>query len=296
MIDRFSHWPEAIPLNDITASSCGQALVSNWIARFSIPLDISSDRGPQFASHLWTAISRLLGTNLHHTTAYHPQSNGLVERFHRHLKSALRARLSGPSWIQELPWVLLGIRTAPKEDLGCSSAEMVYGAPLTVPGDFLPSQGKYTATDLHLRQLRDQVRSFVPVPTSQHGAVSTSVPANLQQAKFVFICRDAHCTPLQRPYEGPIKVIQPCPKTFQVDIGGETKTISVDRLKPAHTEPGYSTQVTELRCYGRPHQPPQPLSTIPTPNTHNTLQQRCMRSGQQVKLPQRSSWFWGGVV
>ena len=42
-------------------------------------------------------------------------------------------------WAQELPWVLLGIRTAPKEDLGCSSAELVYGAPVTVPGEFFPA-------------------------------------------------------------------------------------------------------------------------------------------------------------
>jgi hypothetical protein len=101
----------------------------------------------------------MLHTQLHHTTAYHPQSNGLMERFHRHLKSALRARLTGPNWMQELPWVLLGIRTAPKEDLGCSSAEIVYGAPLTVPGDFVPScVHAHLDVPLHLRQLRDQVR------------------------------------------------------------------------------------------------------------------------------------------
>ena len=99
IIDRFSRWPEAIPLSDTTAASCAQALVFHWIARFGTPLHMSSDRGPQFTSQLWTSISRLLGTQLHHTTAYHPQSNGLVERFHRHLKSALRARLTGPNWM-----------------------------------------------------------------------------------------------------------------------------------------------------------------------------------------------------
>ena len=100
-------------------------------------MDISSDRGSQFTSLLWTSIAQLLGTQLHHTTAYHPESNGLVERFHCHLKSALRACLTGPNWTRDLPWVLLGIWTAPKEDLGYSSAEMVYGVPRTVPGDFI---------------------------------------------------------------------------------------------------------------------------------------------------------------
>ena len=77
---------------------CAQALPSHWISRFGVPMDISSDRGPQFTSQLWSSLAQLLGTQLHRTTAYHPQSNGLVERFHRHLKSALRARLTGPNW------------------------------------------------------------------------------------------------------------------------------------------------------------------------------------------------------
>lgn len=115
VVDRFSRWPEAIPLSDITAASCAQVLITHWIARFGIPVDMSSDRGPQFTSQLWASVAQLLGTTLHHTTAYHPQANGLVERFHRYLKSALRARLTGPNWTKELPWVLLGIRTAPKK-------------------------------------------------------------------------------------------------------------------------------------------------------------------------------------
>lgn len=63
---------------------------------------------------------------------YHPQSNGLMEPFHRHLKAALKARLTGTEWMDELLWVLLGIRTALKE--ASSSAELVYGVPL-FPGN-----------------------------------------------------------------------------------------------------------------------------------------------------------------
>eukprot|EP00731_Ephydatia_muelleri_P034119 Em0047g38a len=116
IVDRFSHWPEAVPLNDISTFACAQALIYYWISRFGIPMDMSTDRGSQFTSQLWSSVAKLLGITLHHTTAYHPQANGLVERFHRHLKTSLHARLTGPQWAQELPWVLLGIRTAPKED------------------------------------------------------------------------------------------------------------------------------------------------------------------------------------
>ena len=61
----------------------------------------------------------------------------MVKSFHRHIKTALKARLRGPDWIDKLPWVLLGIRTVPKEDSVTSSAELVHGAPLTVPGNFI---------------------------------------------------------------------------------------------------------------------------------------------------------------
>ena len=92
------------------------------------------------------------------TISYHPQANGLVERFHGHLKSALRERLTDPNWIDELPWVLLGIRTAPKEDLHTSSAELVYGAPLTVPGDFVTAPNTTASPDILLHTLHRKVK------------------------------------------------------------------------------------------------------------------------------------------
>ena len=175
--DRFSRWPEAVPLNDISTIACARALIYHWISRFGIPMDMSSDRG---SSQLWSSVAKLLGITLHHTTAYHPQANGLVERFHRHLKTSLRARLTGPQWAQELPWVLLGIRTAPKEDLGCSSAELVYGAPVTVPGEFFPAHTSQPNHNSELQRLREQVQALVPIPTSHHGITPTSIPPDLQ--------------------------------------------------------------------------------------------------------------------
>ena len=82
------------------------------------------------------SLSKLLGTELNATTAYHPQANGLVERLHRSMKASIRARLTGPDWTDQIPWVMLGLRTAPKEDLDASPAELVYRSTLTDPGNF----------------------------------------------------------------------------------------------------------------------------------------------------------------
>ncbi|XP_072895273.1 uncharacterized protein CCDC197 isoform X3 [Hemitrygon akajei] len=181
MVDRFIRWPEAVPLTDTSADSCAQALIATWVARFGVSAHITSDRGTQFTSSLWSAVASLLRTQLHHTTAYHPQSNGLVERFHRHLKSALMAHLRGPNWVVELPWVLLGIHTALKEDLHASSAELVYGAPLAVPGEFIPApRGQEEEPAAVLDRLRERLGNLDPVPTSQHGRTPTHVPKDLQ--------------------------------------------------------------------------------------------------------------------
>ena len=78
-IDRFTQWPEAIPITEITAETVARAFVGSWIASFGIPLTISIDRGRQFDSCLWNELMQLLGPKHICTMAYHPSSNGLVE-------------------------------------------------------------------------------------------------------------------------------------------------------------------------------------------------------------------------
>ena len=62
----------------------------------------------------------------------------MVERMHRHLKGALKVRLDGPEWMDELPWVLLGLRSAWREGSSSMAAEMLYSAALRLPGQFIP--------------------------------------------------------------------------------------------------------------------------------------------------------------
>ena len=191
IIDRFTRWPEAIPMAEATAESCARALLAHHIANFGVPTDISSDREAQFTSELWTALNKLLGARPHYTTSYHPQANGIIEHFHRQLKAVLKARLDGPHWTDELPLILLGIRSVPKDDLGCSTAELVYGdtAPTTAPTDG-------DSTGLLLR-LRDTMQRLRATPTTHHGGQHTGhSPVSLRTCKFVFVRPDAHKTPL----------------------------------------------------------------------------------------------------
>ena len=106
MIDRTTRWPEVVPLSSISAESCVLAFI--WISRFGIPAVLTSDRGSQFTSSIWNEVCSVLGISPSTTTSFHPQSNGLVERFHRSLKSSLQARLAGsPAFLISLwfSWV-----------------------------------------------------------------------------------------------------------------------------------------------------------------------------------------------
>nr|VZH96085.1 unnamed protein product [Spirometra erinaceieuropaei] len=91
---------------------------------------ITTDRGAQFESTLFQTLLNFLGCTRIRTTAYHPAANGMVERFHRQLKTALRAAEDPENWSDNVPVALLGIRAALKSDLDCSAAELVFGTTL----------------------------------------------------------------------------------------------------------------------------------------------------------------------
>ena len=77
---------------------------------------------------------QLLGSKRLHTTFYHPIANGLIECFHCQLKASIKCSSNSTKWTDALPLVLLGIRTAVKDDLQCTTAELVYGTTLGLPG------------------------------------------------------------------------------------------------------------------------------------------------------------------
>ena len=133
VVDRLARWPEAIPMRSTTAEACADAFALLWVARYGVPHSITTDRGVQFTSAVWKCLCCKLGVKHILTTAYYLQSKGMVERFHWQLKQSLKARDCRPALLDNLPWALLGLRAAPKEDSAVSSAEKVFGSPLTIP-------------------------------------------------------------------------------------------------------------------------------------------------------------------
>lgn len=291
IVDRFSRWPEAFPIEEISADTVARKLFSGWISRYGTPLRVTSDQGRQFMSELFHSLSKIFGINHLRTTAYHPQANGMVERFHRQLKAAIECHES-QSWSDELPVVMLGCRTAYKEDLKATSAELVFGDVIRVPGEFFTPSPSNITTNEFLNQLRTHFRKLQPIPASHHGSKATFIHKNLSTSSHVFLRRDAVRLALQQPYEGPFPVKERHEKFFVINIRGKNTTVSIDRLKPAFllasddntTVPPSNQQDLSEPALNKTIMEQQPNTvTSQTPPVTN----RTTRSGRTVRFPER---------
>ncbi|GFT20353.1 transposon Tf2-6 polyprotein [Nephila pilipes] len=178
-------------------------------------------RQTNFESNLFRELSDLLGTNRTRCCAYHPKANGLVERLHRHLKSAIKAQ-ENSKWSEIIPIVLLGMRSAVKKDINATCAELVYGTTLRLSSDLF-STDKFTTTckQTYVSFLREKMRSLQPIPTSAHTKSSMFVPTDLKSCSHVFLRVDSVQPPLSQNYTGPHEVVQRIDKVFTILINGK---------------------------------------------------------------------------
>ncbi|XP_064461812.1 uncharacterized protein LOC135371786 [Ornithodoros turicata] len=227
---------------------------------FRGPFTMTTDRGRQIESSIFATLTALLGTHRTRTTAYHPASNGLVERFHRHLKAALRAHSNSSAWTEALPVILLGLLSVFKSDLGCTTAQLVYGTTLRLPGEFFAPASASTVPDPtdYVSRLRAVFADLRPTSPRRTSGARVYVHRDLLTCTHVFVRVDAVRKPLQPPYNGPYPVISSTPKHFMLRINGKDDQVSIDRLKPAYTEA--CSQLGYTIC-----QPQAPASPCPTP-------------------------------
>ncbi|GBL76329.1 hypothetical protein AVEN_234571-1 [Araneus ventricosus] len=123
--DRYTRWPKEIPIVEILAETTARTLLSGWIARFGTLVTNATDQGGNFESSSIRELTSVLGSHRIHSAFYHPQSNGMIEGFHWHLKSAIFA-YEGTGWSDILTILLLDLRSAVKNDLNATSSQLVY--------------------------------------------------------------------------------------------------------------------------------------------------------------------------
>ena len=130
IVDRFSKAVHYVPLAKLPSSSELAELLALHVVRLhGIPVDIVTDRGPQFASKTWQAFCRGIGAKVSLTSGYHPQSNGQAERANQSLEETLRCycQKNPANWSSCLPWVEYAHNTLVSSSSGLSPFESSLG-------------------------------------------------------------------------------------------------------------------------------------------------------------------------
>ena len=129
MVDCFSRWTEACPLPDKTAHSVADAFFNQVVCRFGMPSVIHSDQGREFENKIMQELCILCGSHNTRTTPYHPESDGMVERFYRTLPMmlAMFAGKNRDDWDDLLPAVMMAYRSSVHESTVFSPYRLMFG-------------------------------------------------------------------------------------------------------------------------------------------------------------------------
>ena len=136
IIDYCTKYGEAVALPNQETETVVCAL-EEVFSRHCIPSIILTDQGSTFESHLFASMCHLFGIEKRQTTPYHPQTDGLCERFNQILKLLLRMRVNKDQddWDDQLPSVLLSYRISKQPSTGVSPFELMYGRSARLPFD-----------------------------------------------------------------------------------------------------------------------------------------------------------------
>ena len=250
--DYFTKWTEAFPMPNMEAKTVVDILTREVIARFGVPSIIHSDQGRQFESQIFSEMCAVLQIHKTRTTPYHPQSDGMVERFNKTLATMLSAYVNEhhSDWDEHLPFVLMAYRSVEHETTGSSPNYMMLGREVSTPLDIMyemPTSIKSIPANKWAWELQERLESA-------HAHVRHNVEGEMMRQKslhdrklswqtfkagdqvYVYFPRTL---PGRSPkftsfWRGPYTVVEKCSEvTYKVRCGqrDQVQVIHVDRMR-----------------------------------------------------------------
>ena len=160
--DHFSRFVCAIPLPRCTAEITATTLFNEYFCHYGIPGTIVSDQGSHFKNTLMANIQQLIGFNHIFSTAYHPQSNGIVERFNSTFVPQISKLQDDQSnnWDVYLPAVVFAYNSGVHRTTQFSPYELLYGRPPRLPIHPPPSKFSFSTPNDYFRQLQKTLKIY----------------------------------------------------------------------------------------------------------------------------------------
>ncbi|XP_043958900.1 uncharacterized protein LOC122823389 [Gambusia affinis] len=249
--DYATRYPEVFPLKTVKAKHVASSLIQLF-SRVGFPQEILTDQGTNFMSTLLKQVYKLLGIRSMRTTPYHPQTDGLTERFNQTLKQMLRKFVNdtGSDWDQWLPYLLFAYREVPQASTGFSPFELLYGhdvrGPLTLLRDVWDGDQSIDPVNiisfvLHMRDKLQQMSELAQshMETAQkHQKVWFDKKARHRSfvpGQKVLVMLPTSDSKLLAKWQGPFEVLRKIgPTTYQVSTPGfhrGSRVLHVNLLK-----------------------------------------------------------------
>ena len=252
--DYYTKWVECFAMHNMESATVAKLLVNEVVSRFGVPNKIHSDQGRQFESLLFKEMCQLLQIEKTRTTAYHPQSDGMVERFNRTLASMVGVFVNEhhSDWDELLPYLTMAYRSTEHETTGMSPNLLMLGRETTTPLDLafeMPPAIKTIPRNQWVWELQERLESAYRLVREQTGKamyrqkryhdrkLSFDKVDEGESVYVLFPVRKAGCSRKWTCFwRGPFKINKKFSDVlFQVDCGrfGENQIIHIDRIRKA---------------------------------------------------------------
>lgn len=243
--DQLTKYITLIPLKTMDAQATVNALVRHFIYIHGAPKIILTDGGRNFISQTFKHLEKLFKINHMTTTAFHPQSNGSLERAHGPIKEQIKAliRDDREDWNKKLKFVSMAYNTAKHEGTSLTPFEMQFGRKPNIPNN-LPIHRTNVTIDQYFEGLRADhnrilkkgrehlVEAKERYKTMQDANIHRSSPV-FSKGDEVLVDQERDKSPLAERWEGPAIVLN---RTSDVDyeilLRNRKKLIHVNKLKP----------------------------------------------------------------
>jgi RNase H-like domain found in reverse transcriptase/Reverse transcriptase (RNA-dependent DNA polymerase)/Integrase zinc binding domain/Integrase core domain/Chromo (CHRromatin Organisation MOdifier) domain len=263
--DRYSKVTKTVPLRVITAFSTARAFLDHWVYAYGTPLSLLTDNGPQFTAKFFQAVCAELGVKKVFTTAYHPQSNGQVERYNRTILSALRGYVARrqDDWDEYTSTLTYAYNCRVHSTLGMPPFELALTrSPTTTSLQELPRdeendpKTEKQALLERLKTLRRAADGKLGQAQGRYKAnydrgVNRQKNARLREGDRAYV--RVETTEVGRSHKldslvhGPYEVVENAGHTLRLLVGSDIVRVSSDRVTPAPPLPGPSAPAGETR-------------------------------------------------
>lgn len=292
--DYFSKYTEIYPLPNMEAETIADAVFRGWIKRYGCPYEIHTDQGSQFESQLFSQLCEILCISKTRTTAFHPRSDGMVERLNRTIKEMISKYVNLPqtNWDKYIDAISMAYNTSVHETTGLTPYRMVFGCEMTVPVSVLCDFSDFQTKDIKcysdyvtklcesLEKAHDLARETIrsSVSTQRKLYNKNIIEQNYEVGDVVRLYQPKQKKgtklKLSRNWTGPwviIKRLSNILYQIQHSKTSKPKIVHADNLKPFRTKKTTQSQLKTLvntNAGNCEHQNVQEHDTVPVPKSH----------------------------